>query len=82
MNLTAAVLEAVADESGRDPLDLPPLHGSIDAAALERCVESAGPDSRFRFDYYQYTVTVRGTGEVSVTPADDGGVADVEFQSN
>lgn len=78
MQLTAAILEEVADEAETDPLELPSLHGSVDADSLERCVESTGPDSRFRFTYYQHFVTVSGTGDVSVTPADDDGVLEAE----
>lgn len=66
MDITTRILEEVAEREGCDPLDLPTPYDSIDADALERCIESVEPAATVRFSYRWYTITVRGDGEIAV----------------
>lgn len=50
------VLTAVAEETGRDELELPPLHGAIDVEALNRLLAS-DRCQRVTFEYHGFTVT-------------------------
>ncbi|WP_247003280.1 HalOD1 output domain-containing protein [Halosolutus gelatinilyticus] len=70
--VSVRVIEAVADASGTDALDLhPPLYSAIDPTALDRLC--TGKESvSVRFEYLGHTVTVSGEGTVAV----DGRVYD------
>lgn len=72
--LGTEIVEAVASEKGRDPLDLPPLHDAIDPAALERLFAPTATgrtrDGRVRFAYCDCTVHVGRNGQVRVGPTD------------
>lgn len=73
-SITAAVVEAVAQDKGVEPTDLPPLHGAIDPDALETVVATGGTDcSTFyvEFEFADRLVTLDGT-EVSVREGGDG----------
>jgi hypothetical protein len=62
----SALVCAVATASGRDPLDLPSLHRSVDPDALAMLLSS--PSVRnLTFDYAGRTVTVSGQGRVVVS---------------
>ncbi|SFF78491.1 hypothetical protein SAMN04488063_0280 [Halopelagius inordinatus] len=66
---TVAVVTAVAQEEGRDPLDLPPLYGTIDPDVLEAVARSeVGDEYWVAFSYCGYRVEVKSTGTVTVTP--------------
>lgn len=61
------IVSRVADEEGVDPLELDPLHATLDTDALENLV--AGDDTqdlRVDFQYYDYEVSVRGDGRVDI----------------
>lgn len=67
-----AVVEAVSEVTGSDPMSGPPLHDSINTDALnaffidtEADVESA----RISFEYDGHEITVVGDGTVYVSPA-------------
>lgn len=61
-----AVVEAVAESSGTDPLDLtPPLSSVIDADALDRLYRQ-GADVEVQFEYHGHAVTVGTDGAVTV----------------
>lgn len=60
-----AVVQAVADADDSDPVDLPPLYRVLDPDALDAIFRDR-PDGSVTFEYNGYTVTVRGTAEVTV----------------
>ena len=65
-----AILDAVADAAGRDPLDLPPIYETVDPDALDGLLGgSAFADSSLaiRFEYAGHVVIARSDGEVIVT---------------
>lgn len=67
-----AVIEAVADAKGVDPLDLDPMYDAIDPDALDRIFRDS-PVGRtgsveVRFEMAGCTVVVREAGEVVVAP--------------
>jgi hypothetical protein len=64
-----AVISAVAQVSGEDPFELPPLNNVINTDALNELVASerqTGLES-VTFEYAGYDVVVTGSGEVKVT---------------
>lgn len=67
-----AVIDAVADAKGVDPLDLDPMYDAIDPDALDsifRDSPSSGTGSvELSFEMAGCTVVVREAGEVVVTP--------------
>lgn len=65
----AAVVRAVADAKGVDPLDLDPLYDVIDGDALDAMfAERDGSDPlELRFTMAGCEVVVQGAGEVTVT---------------
>lgn len=71
VNVTEAVVDAVADAEGISPLELdPPLYAAIDPDALAQFVARIdGPTAsevEVSFVYAGYAVTVTGDGDVSV----------------
>ncbi|MCU4975984.1 hypothetical protein OB955_25245 [Halobacteria archaeon AArc-m2/3/4] len=66
-----AVVSAVAEASGADPLELPPLGRAIDPDALNELFtgRSESTVAEVTFQYADYDVTVRGNGEVHVRSA-------------
>ena len=68
MTPVVAVVSAVADAAGTDPLELPPLSNVIDPEALNDLVD-CGRNSALRsisFEYAGYDVVVSGTGDIRV----------------
>lgn len=63
------VVTAIAEQTGTDVLDLPPLNDSIDTDALTALLES-GSAPEVEFPYDGYTVTVDGDGRVRVADGD------------
>lgn len=68
-----AVVSAVADVTGDDPCDLPPLARVIDPDALNAILasDSASEDTVVRFQYAGHTVVVTGEGNVEVSTEGD-----------
>jgi hypothetical protein len=69
-----AVVTAVAEVAGKDPLELPPLRNAIDPDALNGLV--GAKDDRLTsvsFEYAGYDISVTGDGTVRVasTSGDD-----------
>ncbi|WP_083898767.1 HalOD1 output domain-containing protein [Natronococcus jeotgali] len=63
-----AVVSAVADAAGTDPLELPPLGNAINPEALNDLVgaeRSPGLES-ISFEYAGYDVVVSGAGDIEV----------------
>lgn len=67
--IVVSIVDEVAERSGRDSLDLPPLYDSVDPEALERLVEtmSAGEVS---FPYAGYDVTVMSDRTIRLETSD------------
>ncbi len=63
--LGMTIVEAVADATGVDPLDLEPLYNVIDQEALVSLFQ-AGATGEVRFSYHGCAVTVTADGAVSV----------------
>jgi hypothetical protein len=63
------VIEAIADETGTDPLRMdPPLYEVVDTDALDALYES-GAAATVEFEYDGHSVTVDGDGSVTVDGA-------------
>ncbi|MFC6764323.1 HalOD1 output domain-containing protein [Natrinema soli] len=62
-----AVIEAVAEETDSDPLDLPPLYETIEPDALNTLFNSSETSSQVLFQYAGFEVVVQGS-EVEVEP--------------
>lgn len=74
-----AVIRAIAEAKGVDPLDLDPLYDRIDLDAVDRLFASADvPVGRLTFDVAGCRVRVRADGQVSATPLDDADRVDPE----
>lgn len=74
-SITVAVVDAVAQDKGMKPTDLPPLHGAIDPDALETVVATGATNCATFYVEFEFTdrlVTLDGT-EVSVRPLREGG---------
>lgn len=69
-----AVVEALADAKGVDPLELDPLYEVIDPDALDALFDGAAADGRrqgrIEFRTAGYRVEVTSTGRVHVTSLD------------
>lgn len=76
--VTERVIYAVVAKDDRGPLELPPLHGSVDPDALETCANRID-HGEISFQYAGYTVTVESDGVVTVTDphVDENGRIDV-----
>lgn len=72
-SITVDIIQAVADQTGRDPMDLPPLHNYIDPDALNslfectRTVERNSGEIEFIYDEYLITVSFDETRVIAVT---------------
>lgn len=64
-SIVVEILEAVAEEQGVDPMDLPPLAEMIDPESLERLVSTAVVDVEVSLALYGCRVSVDSTGEVT-----------------
>ncbi|MFP8958258.1 HalOD1 output domain-containing protein [Natrialbaceae archaeon A-CW3] len=68
-----AVVSGIAEATGTDPLELPPLSNAIDPDALNTLV-AARPSTTLQqvtFQYAGYEVVVDGDGEVRITADSD-----------
>lgn len=70
-----AVVEAIADHEGVDPIDLErPLFDVVDTDALDAFIGHDGSppasNAEVRFTYDGYRVRVSGDGSVDVTPSE------------
>lgn len=77
--LTESVVLAVADAVDADPLDLEPLHDSVDPDALDQLFTSTGDQAdsvrgRVEFRYADCDVAVHADGHVVATPVEAAGV--------
>lgn len=64
---SVTIVTKVAEEEGIDPLELKPLHSTLETESLENLIEgSSSQYLRVEFEYCGYTVTVYGDGQVAV----------------
>jgi hypothetical protein len=78
--LTESIVLAVADAVETDPLDLEPLHDSVDPDALDQLFPPASVDvdsvrGRVEFRYADCDVTVHADERVVVTPIDAAAIS-------
>ena len=64
--LGIAVPRAVADETGRDALDRPPLQRFVDVDALERLFVTEQSEVEVSFTYDGVHITVEDDGSITV----------------
>lgn len=69
-SLTVEIVETVAEETGRDPTSLPPIHDYIDTDALDRLFESTKTHDRRQgqidFTYSEHVITVTVDGDYTI----------------
>lgn len=69
---STAVVETVADVTGQDVTDLPPLHGHVDSDALDALLttDAGGSDDSIRvtFEYAGYRVELRSDRTLLLHP--------------
>lgn len=70
MNITTCIVERVAEKEGCEPKALPPLWDSIDAEAVEQCIDSTEAPIEVRFRYCWYSITVRADDGITITISD------------
>ena len=71
--ISQKVIEAIADATGVDPLELPPLYDSVDPDALDSLFSHEGAGgciTSLCFEIGDCEVLVRGSGEVVVVRSD------------
>jgi hypothetical protein len=69
-----AVIATLADVLDTDPVDLDPLHSSVDPEALDvlvRVHSGTDGDTHVSFTHEGHTITVHSHGVVAITPAHD-----------
>lgn len=68
--LSMAVIDAIADREGVDPVDLePPLYDVIDLDALDSLVRGPAQSTiEITFQYGEYDVRVTNHGDIDVSP--------------
>ena len=65
---SVAIVEAVAEATGREPAEMPPLQRTIDMGALESLIAERGESSvRLSFEYVGTRVTVEADGAIEVS---------------
>lgn len=66
---SSAVVLAVSEVRNTDPSELDPLFGVIDPEALDQLFESKEtPTGTIEFEYDDFEVSVRKSGEIYLTP--------------
>lgn len=64
-DVSQRVVEAVADYTDTDMLELPPLYDSVDPDALNKLIRSAS-DSHVTFEYAGYRITIDTQGAIQI----------------
>ena len=73
-----AVIRAIAEARGIDPLELEPIHDQIDLDAVDRLFASDGTDGRLLVDVAGCRVRLQADGQVSATVLDEREQEDAE----
>lgn len=66
--VSEAVVDAIADAAGTDPLSIDPIYDAIDPDALEMLFRGTGSEVTLRFDHEGFSVEVDGHGTIRVGP--------------
>ncbi|MDF9747877.1 HalOD1 output domain-containing protein [Natrinema salsiterrestre] len=73
--ISTRVILDVAKRDGTDPVNLPPLHNTINADALDALFELDGDGEtepkQVEFSYHGYTVLVEYDGETDISLEDE-----------
>lgn len=64
--ITEQIVNRVADEESVDPLEMEPLHSSVDAAALESLFDGRSGVRRVEIEYAGYVITVEDEDQVHI----------------
>lgn len=68
-NVSTRVIQALADSTGTDAGNLPPLYESVDPDALVRLVESLDdPKGSIKFSHADHRLLISADGGVAVKP--------------
>ncbi|MFC3959617.1 HalOD1 output domain-containing protein [Halovivax cerinus] len=71
-SLAIAVVDAVAEAAGCDPIQLDPLYDAVDPDALNALFDGRRETTgQFRFEYHGYTVVVDANGCVTLEDGHD-----------
>lgn len=73
-SLSDRIVRDVSSAAGCDPLELPPLFGSIDPDALDATIRTVS-DGAVSFRFAGYDVNVDSDGEIELTELSSGGTA-------
>lgn len=65
-DITHTIITEVADEKDVDPIELEPLHSSVDLDALEDLFEKPSDVNRVEFEYSDYEIIVENEGQVHI----------------
>lgn len=65
-SVSLALVTALAEVEGVDPVDLPPLSEHLDLEALDDLIEPADADVIVSFSINEYDVTVTSDGTVTI----------------
>ena len=68
--ISLRVIDAIAEATGSDPLEMPPLYHTVDLSALEHLIRG-GDSVSVEFEYEGRAVAVRSDGTVAVDGAHD-----------
>ncbi|PSP78044.1 hypothetical protein BRC81_08270 [Halobacteriales archaeon QS_1_68_20] len=67
--LSTAIVTAVADAEGVDPLEMDPLYGAVRSDLVDEFDGAeVGCDAELTFSYHGYKVTLDGDGEIRLRP--------------
>lgn len=81
---SSAIVIAISEVTGTDPMVLEPLYNVIDPDALNSLFESTGPsrlDGSVSFEYCGYQVTIEADGRGFIAELDDSDTASLSMQS-
>jgi len=63
---TEAIVNAVAEAAGVDPIELPPLYAAVDPVIIETLLEGDNRQVTIGVQYDSWNVFVRGDGAIQV----------------
>lgn len=68
---STAIIQAVAQRKGTEPLDLPPLYEYVDPEAIDSLLLTAAENDNasieVQFDYLEHTITITSDGHFSIS---------------
>lgn len=66
-SLSLQIIQEIANETGTDPVELPPLYHTIDPTLIDALPERA----TLTFPYQGYTVAIDGDGAVTIRESEE-----------